>query len=80
MLCDTLRIGMEQKHALKTYREQNNLSRTEVAKRIGITLGMVAHIENGVRKPSPELALKAESVGIPKNVLRPDLWPVEGQA
>ena len=68
---------MEQQHALKTYRERHQLSRQDVAKKLQITLGMVSHIENGLRRPSPELAMKAESLGIPKGVLRPDLWPVE---
>ena len=61
-------------HPLQAYREANGLTRVAAAELIGVTPGMVGHIEKGIRKISPERAMQA---GVPKEVLRPDLWPTE---
>lgn len=54
--------------------------RDEAAKRLGVTVGMVGHIINGVRGVSPKVAMQVEADTnglIPRGKLRPDLW---GQA
>jgi len=63
-------------HPLKRYRETQGLSREGMAQKLRCTVGMVAHIENGVRRARPETAMKWEKrTGIPRSVFRPDLWP-----
>lgn len=52
-------------------------SREEAAKRLGISVGMVGHIENGRRGVSPRVAraIETDTNGfIDKAKLRPDLW------
>ena len=51
--------------------------RSEAARRLGISIGMVGHIEVGRRGISPEVAkaIEADSQGaISRGHLRPDLW------
>lgn len=57
-------------------------SRNEAARRLGISVGMVGHIEQGRRNVSPQVAMKidADTSGqISKSRLRPDLWGNDGQ-
>jgi DNA-binding XRE family transcriptional regulator len=64
------------KNAIKTYREGLALSQIEMAKKIGVSAGFMHDLEKGRRKVSPQRALKLEiDVGIPRHVLRPDIWP-----
>lgn len=52
--------------------------RTEAAKRLGLSVGMVGHILCGRRPISVKtaLAIEADTKGLFKrSVLRPDLWP-----
>lgn len=62
-------------HALRKYRAERGLSRDQLANLIGCTPAMVSHIENGIRRASVELAMRADSKGVPKELLRPDVWP-----
>lgn len=51
--------------------------RDEAAKRLGISVGMVGHIVNGIRGVSPRVAMQVEADTnglIPRGKLRPDLW------
>ena len=51
--------------------------RQEAARRLGISVGMVGHIETGIRGVSPQVAMKVEAdTGglISRGQLRPDLW------
>lgn len=57
--------------------------RREAAKRLGISPGMVGHIENGRRGISIEVAktVAADSGGaISLSDLRPDIWPAAAEA
>lgn len=66
-------------NAITRYRNRKNLTQQGLAELFGITQPMVAHLENGVRKPSPRLALHIEAVTkgeIRRHVLRPDVYPV----
>lgn len=42
---------------LIAYREAKGLSQQEVADAAGVTQMMISNIENGVRRPSPKLAM-----------------------
>ena len=51
--------------------------RAEAAKRLGISVGMVGHIETGIRGISPHVAMKVEADSnglVTRGQLRPDLW------
>ena len=51
--------------------------RAEAARRLGISVGMVGHIETGIRGISPTVAMRIEADTnglIPRGQLRPDLW------
>lgn len=51
--------------------------RPEAARRLGISVGMVGHIETGIRGISPRIAMRIESDTdglIQRSQLRPDLW------
>lgn len=47
---------------LKNIREEKNLTQQSLAKRIGISRQMVNSIENGTRRPSPEVAKKIAKI------------------
>ncbi len=47
-------------HVLEAYRLKHNLSQEDLAKLIGVTRAYIAHIENGIRRPSPDIALAIE--------------------
>lgn len=60
---------------LRAYRKTHNLSRKDVADRLGLTPGMIGHIEVGRRGISAERAIQIEKeLGIPRILLRPDLF------
>lgn len=60
---------------LRAYRKQHKLSRKDMAAKLGITPGMIGHIENGIRGISAERAVDIERrLGIPRVALRPDLF------
>lgn len=51
--------------------------RDEAAKRLGVSVGMVGHILNGIRGVSPRVAMQVEADTkglISRGQLRPDLW------
>ena len=51
--------------------------RAEAARRLGISVGMVGHIEKGIRGISPTVAMKVEADSnglVSRGQLRPDLW------
>ena len=57
--------------------------RSEAARRLGISAGMVGHIVNGIRGISPAVAMavEADSGGlIRRGSLRPDLWGEQATA
>lgn len=44
--------------AVKSLREQRNLTQWELAAHIGVAQSMISHIENGERNPSLEVVVK----------------------
>jgi len=67
---------MTEKSAFSDYVRHVN-GRAEAARRLAISVGMVGHIENGIRGISPAVAMKIEADTngvIPRSRLRPDLW------
>jgi len=62
-------------HPILSYRLAHGLSRAELAERLGVKLAMIQHVENGVRRFSAERAIEIErATGVPRSILRPDLW------
>jgi len=47
---------------LKEWQHQNNITDTELARRVGVHQSTVCHYHAGRRRPSPEVALKIEEV------------------
>jgi len=45
---------------LRIYRNSKKLSQYEFANLIGVSRQLIAHLENGIRKPSKEIALSIE--------------------
>ncbi len=65
---------MEAKHPLEAYREAQQLSRFDLAKRLGISPVTLFRWEKGTRQPNPDkLSDITEKTGIPAKELRPDL-------
>lgn len=60
---------------IRTYREQNRLSRHEVARNLGVSVAMVGHLETGIRKISAKRANQwAPILGVPREVLCPEIF------
>lgn len=53
---------MEKRYWLIKFRERKGLSQSKIAKEIGVSQQMYNYIENGKRRPSPELAQKIAKV------------------
>ncbi len=47
-------------HPLAAYRKEKEITRTQMAHLIGCHVSYVGHIEEGRRRPSPEMALAIE--------------------
>ncbi len=47
-------------NVIEAYRVKYHLSQEDLAKLVGVTRAYIAHIENGIRKPSPNVALEIE--------------------
>lgn len=47
-------------HPLAAYRREKNITRTQMAHLIGCDVSYVGHIEEGRRRPSPEMARRIE--------------------
>ena len=47
-------------HPLSAYRKEKEITRTQMAHLIGCHVSYVGHIEEGRRRPSPEMALLIE--------------------
>jgi len=47
-------------NVIEAYRVKYHLSQEDLAKLVGVTRAYIAHIENGIRKPSPDVALEIE--------------------
>lgn len=70
---NTVRTDMSQ--IIKQSRVEKGLTRAVLAQQVGVSVGMIAHIENGIRGVSPKLARRFESVlGVSKEELRPDIY------
>jgi transcriptional regulator with XRE-family HTH domain len=68
-------------NAIEQYRNDNGLTQEAFADLVGKTKATVSRWESGVRAPSPETVLEIEAaLGIPRQKLRPDLYPVERAA
>lgn len=67
---------------LETYRQKLGLTYRELTKRCsGLSLFAVHSHCKGTKKVSPESAMiYEESLGIPKEIFRPDLWPPDKEA
>lgn len=57
------------KMTLRDHRKKLNLSQSEMAKMLGITQPYLSQIENGLRKPSLEMALKiSKELGVEPDI------------
>jgi transcriptional regulator with XRE-family HTH domain len=62
-------------HILKTYRQSKNLSRRQLAERLEVSHILVASIEAGHRRITPENAKKWEPIlGINRAMLCPEVF------
>jgi plasmid maintenance system antidote protein VapI len=62
---------------LADYMREHSLSDTDVANAAGVTAEAVRSWRHGKRRVGPETARKIEKqLGIPKHILRPDLWTI----
>lgn len=60
---------------VRQWRHRQKVTCANLAAKIGITEGMLRHIENGTRKCAPHMAnLIAGATGIPREKLRPDIF------
>jgi transcriptional regulator with XRE-family HTH domain len=50
------------KHPLHYFRLRQRLSQAQLAAMIGVSQGYIAHIENGRRRPSPDIAKLLEEM------------------
>lgn len=48
------------KHPLHRFRLKQKLSQAQLALLVGVSQGYIAHIENGRRRPSPDIAKRLE--------------------
>lgn len=72
MLRQTVRKAL---HPLKAYRYDEGLTQTDLADKLGISVGQLCRLERGSRGITGLMAVKIErKLGIPRNKLRPDLW------
>jgi transcriptional regulator with XRE-family HTH domain len=72
---------MAQIHPLRAYRERHDppLSRSQLAKYLGVTAAAVSRWEAGLRKPEEDtLRTIMRKTGIPARDLRPDLAKLLG--
>jgi DNA-binding transcriptional regulator YdaS (Cro superfamily) len=68
-------------HPFSAYRSQNKLTLAGLGERVGLTKSAVCDVEAGRRRVSPEKAKEIEAAtGIPRHVLRPDLWEAPADA
>ena len=66
--------GMDISNPLKTFREDNQLSKAGLAKLLEVSRSIAHRWETGARKIGPNsLSKVSEKTGIPKRMLRPDL-------
>lgn len=66
---------MNTEHPITTYRRERSISQEDLRKMLGVSRWTITAIETGIRRPSPKLATEIEAkTGIPRDVLRPDLW------
>ncbi len=69
---------MKKTHPLRAYRQQHNLSASDVAARLKISPVTVVSYENGNRIIDADRAVDIEKkIGIDRSVLRPDLFKRE---
>lgn len=62
-------------HPLLDYRQAHGLTREALAKRLGVTVAMLGHVERGVRRFSATKAVVWErELGIPARVTLPELF------
>lgn len=74
---------MECIHPLKAYRRRHDppLSKSQLAKRLGVSRVAVSRYESGSRKPDLKLLAKfTAETGISAEELRPDLAELMGEA
>ncbi|MBL4866378.1 MAG: helix-turn-helix domain-containing protein [Pseudomonadales bacterium] len=60
------------------FRKENKLTQKELAKKLCVSQGLLAHVESGRRQLGFELALKLEEFSggaITRHDLRPDIYP-----
>jgi DNA-binding XRE family transcriptional regulator len=68
-------------HALKSYRETNKLSKSELARQLGVSRFTIIRWENGDRKIDRNLLTDvAKATGIAPKDLRPDLAELIGES
>jgi transcriptional regulator with XRE-family HTH domain len=62
-------------HPITTFRQKENLTLARFGELAGLSKGFVCDVEAGRKKLGPDKAREVEAAtGIPKHVLRPDLW------
>ena len=63
---------------LKTIRTSKNLSLSALSRELGISTGYLSHLENGVRRVTPQLADKlAEVLDVPREVISDAVQKIE---
>ena len=61
-------------HILKKYRELNDITQIELAEMVGVSKGMIGHIETGIRKVPHDGAWKwAKITGLKLEKLIPEV-------
>ena len=68
-------------NSIRTLRRENGLTLTDLATQIPATKAELSRWETGARKvPATRAARIAEITGIPRHVLRPDVFPAQEQS
>lgn len=72
-VCVSLILGFME-NILRKWREENRLTQTELAERIGIDQPSLSRWERGGKIPAERVRKVSEVTGIPREELRPDLF------
>lgn len=65
---------MAKSNPLLTYRQANNLTQKQVAKRLRCSRSLIDKIESGGTVTAEMAVLMERRLGIERNEFRPDLW------
>jgi transcriptional regulator with XRE-family HTH domain len=66
-------------HPLRKFRQENEISQSEMARRLGLSRSFLQRVEAGTRMPGPDVTRKINAeTGIPEREIRPDLADLIG--